>query len=84
MVLLLSAKYSDLLSGGKTYCERRFGEPCNGPVVPCGAMVEYHLISAKNISRLHQFGFKSLARCIPRLCIVCGEKRKRRHDGRRH
>ena len=36
--------------------ERRFGIPCNGPVVPFGAMVEYHPISAKDIPRLHQFG----------------------------
>ena len=30
--------------------------PCNGHVIPFGAMVEYHRISAKDISRLHQFG----------------------------
>ena len=34
--------------------------PCNGPVIPFGAMVEYHPISAKDISRLHQFGPKVL------------------------
>ena len=27
--------------------ERRFGVPLNGPVIPFGAMVEYHSISAK-------------------------------------
>ena len=46
----------DLLSDGKTPYERRFGIPFNGPVIPFGAMVEYHPISAKDISRLHQFG----------------------------
>ena len=46
----------DLLSGGKTPYERRFGMPFNGPVIPSGAMVEYHPISAKDQSRLHQFG----------------------------
>ena len=33
----------DLLSDGKTPCERRFGMPFNGPVIPFEAMVEYHL-----------------------------------------
>ena len=46
----------DLLSDGKTPYERRFGIPFNFPVVPFGAMVEYHLISAEDLSRLHQFG----------------------------
>ena len=50
----------DLLSDGKTPYERRFGKPFNGPVIPFGAMVEYHLISAKDLSRLHQFGPKVL------------------------
>ena len=52
----------DLLSDGKTPYERRFGVPFNGPVIPFGAMVEYHPISAKDPSRLHQFGPKNLAR----------------------
>ena len=50
----------DLLSGGKTPCERRFGMPFNGPVTPFGATVEYHPISAKDQCRLHQFGAKVL------------------------
>ena len=48
----------DLLSDGKTPYERRFGMPFNGPVILFGAMVEYHPISAKDVSRLHQFGPK--------------------------
>ena len=36
------------------------GMPINGPVIPCGGMVEYHPISAKDTSRLHQFGPKVL------------------------
>ena len=44
------------LSDGKTPYERRFGRPCNGPVIP----FEYHPISAKDQSRLHQFGSKVL------------------------
>ena len=35
----------DLLSDGKTPYERRFGKPLNGPVIPFGAMVEYHPVS---------------------------------------
>ena len=45
---------------GKTPCERRFGMPLNGPLIPFGAMVEYHPISVKDISRLYQFGPKVL------------------------
>ena len=45
----------DRLSDGKTPYERRFGMPFNGPVTPFGAMVEYHPISAKDQSWLHQF-----------------------------
>ena len=50
----------DLLSDGKTTYERRFGMPFNEPVITFGATVEYHPISAKDISRLHQFGPKVL------------------------
>ena len=50
----------DLLSDGKTPYERRFGKPFNGPVIPFGAIVEYHQISAEDLSRLHQFGPKVL------------------------
>ena len=50
----------DLLSDEKTPHERRFGAPFKGPIIPFGAMVEYHPISAKDQSRLHQFGAKVL------------------------
>ena len=50
----------DKFSDGKTPYERRFGMPFDGPVIPYGAMVEYHPISAKDQSRLHQFGTKVL------------------------
>ena len=42
----------------KTPYERRFGEPSKGQVIPFGSMIEYHSISAKDLSRLHQFGPK--------------------------
>ena len=46
----------DLLSDGKTPYERRFGEPFKGPIIPFGSLVEYYPISAKDQSRIHQFG----------------------------
>ena len=49
---------TDLLSDGKTPYERRFGKPFGRPVIPCGSLVEYHPITAKDQSRIHQFGKK--------------------------
>ena len=46
----------DLLSDGKTPCERRFGEPLKGPIIQFGSLVEYYPISAKDQSRIHQVG----------------------------
>ena len=54
----------DKLSDGKTPYERRFGMPFNGPAIPFGAKVEYHPISAKDQSRLHQFGAKVYQECF--------------------
>ena len=51
---------TDLLSDGKTPYERRFGKPFGGPVIPFGSLVEYHPITAKDQSRIHQFGKKVL------------------------
>ena len=48
------------LSDGKTPYLRRFGVPFKAPVNPFGAMVEYHPISAGDLSRQHQFGSKIL------------------------
>ena len=50
----------DLLADGKTPYERRCGEPLKGPVIPFGAVVEYHPISARDQSRMHQFGKRVL------------------------
>ena len=57
----------DLLSDGNTPYQRRFGMPFNGPVIPFGAMVEYHNISAKDQSRLHQLG----AEVLPGIFLGC-------------
>ena len=46
---------TDLLSDGKTPYERRFGQPFKGPIIPFGSLVEYHPITAKDQSRIHQF-----------------------------
>ena len=51
---------TDLLSDGKTPYERRFGKPFGGPVIPFGSLIEYHPITAKDQSRIHQFGKKVL------------------------
>ena len=58
---------TDLLSDGKTPYKRRFGQPFNGPIIPFGFFVEYHPITAKDQSRLHQFGKKIL----PGLFLGC-------------
>ena len=51
---------TDLLSDGKTPYERRFGQPLKGPIIPFGSLVEYHPKTAKDQSRIHQFGKKVL------------------------
>ena len=51
---------TDLLSDGKTPYERRFGQPFKGPLISFGSLVEYHPITAKDQSRIHQFGKKVL------------------------
>ena len=51
---------TDLLSDGKTPYERRFGKSVKGPIIPFGSLVEYYPISAKDQSRIHQFGKKVL------------------------
>ena len=57
----------DKLSNGKTPYDRRFGIPLNGPALPLGGMVEYPPISAKDLSRLHQFDSKVL----PGIFLCC-------------
>ena len=51
---------TDLFSDGKTPYERRFGQPFKGPIIPFGSLVEYHPKTAKDQSRIHQFGKKVL------------------------
>ena len=71
----------DLSYDGKTPYEWRFGMPFDGPVIPFGAMVEYHPMFAKDISRRLQFGPKVLPGVFFGYVLYAGEKR---HYGRRH
>ena len=62
----------DPLAGGKTLYEMRFGEPYKGPVIPFGAVVQYHPISVKDLSRLHQFGKTVLPGMFLGYALVAG------------
>ena len=62
----------DLLSDGKTPYERRFGQPFEGPTIPFGSLVEYHPITAKDQSRLHEFGKKVLLGIFFRCALYAG------------
>ena len=64
---------TDLLSDGKTPYERRFGKPFKGPIIPFGSLVEYHPISAKDQSRIHQFGKKVLPGLFLGYALYAGE-----------
>ena len=63
---------TDLLSDGKTPYERRFGQPFKGPIIPFGSLVEYHPITAKDQSRIHQFGKKVLPRLFLGYALYAG------------
>ena len=41
----------DLLSEGTTPYERRFGEPFKVPIIPFGAIVDNHPISAREVNQ---------------------------------
>ena len=57
---------------GRTPYERQFGEPLKGPIIPFGSLVEYHPITAKDQSRIHQFGKKVLPGLFPWIRSVRG------------
>ena len=64
---------TDLPSDGKTPCERRFGQPFKGPIIPFGSLVEYHPFTAKDQSRIHQFGKKVLPGLFLGYALYAGE-----------
>ena len=74
---------TDLLSDGKTPCERRFGQPFKGPIIPFGSLVEYHPITAKDQSRIKSIWKESLTWIVPRIRFVRGRNLERCHTGRR-
>ena len=45
---------------GRRHMKDFFGQPFNGPIIPFGSLVEYHPMTAKDQSRIHQFGKKVL------------------------
>ena len=63
---------TDLLSDGKTPYERRFGQPFKGPIIPFGSLVDYYPITAKDQSRIHQFGKESFTWIVPRIRSLRG------------
>ena len=56
-----------------TPCERRFGKPFKGPIIPFGSLVEYYPISAKDQSRIHRFGKKVLPGLFLGYALYAGE-----------
>ena len=53
----------DLSSDGKTPCERRFGQPFNGLIIPFGSLVEYHPTLAKDSQESINLERKSYLDC---------------------
>ena len=49
-----------------------FGEPFKGPIIPFGSLVEFHPISAKDQSRIHQFVKKVLPGLFLRSALYAG------------
>ena len=50
----------DLLFDGKFHMRDVMGNHLKGPIIPFGSLVEYHPKTAKDQSRIHQFGKKVL------------------------
>ena len=71
---------TDLLSDGTPY-ERRFGQPFKGPIIPIGSLVEYQLITAKDRSRIHQFGKRVLPGLFLGYALYAGENLEGWHTG---
>ena len=74
----------DLMEDGKTPYEPRFEEPFKGVVIPFDALVEYHPISAKDQSGLHQFGKTVLTGIFIGYALFAEGNLERRYIGCRH
>ena len=77
-ILLLSVKRPRRLGRWENAMRRCFREPFKGPIIPFGAMVEYHPTSPKDQARIHQFGKKVLSGIFlgHELIAGCGRLRK--------
>ena len=60
-------------SDGKTPYERRFGQPFKGPIIPFGSLGEHQPTTAKDQSRIHQFGKKVLPGLFLGYALYAGE-----------
>ena len=56
------------------------GEPFEGPIIPFGAMVEYHPISTRDRSRLHQVGKKVLPGIFLGYALIAGWNLEKSHS----
>ena len=68
---------TNLLSNGKTPYEKCFGQPFKGPIIPFSSLVVYHSITAKDQSRIHQFGKKILLGLSLGYALNAGVKKER-------
>ena len=75
---------TDLLSDGKTPCERRFGQPCKGPIIPFGSLVECHPFYCEGPVKNPSIWKESFTWIVPRIRIVRGENLEGWHSGCRH
>ena len=64
----------DLLSDGKTPYERRFREPCQGPITPFGSLVEYDPIFCERPVKNPSIWKESLTWIVPWIRSVRGEE----------
>ena len=62
----------DSLADGKRNNERRCGEPSEGPIIPFGAMFEYHPLSTRDQSRLHHSGKRVLLGIYLGFALIAG------------
>ena len=49
------------------------GNHLKDPIIPFGSLVEYHPVTAKDQSRIHQFGKTVLPGIVPRIRSLRGE-----------
>ena len=61
---------TDLLSDGKTPCERRLGQPFKGPIISFGSLVEYHPIKIAKSVPNPSIWEESFTWIVPRIRIV--------------